>query len=127
MKGLVLLLGLLVMVPAVQGRGGRLRPPDFVTCDRNHLTVFSGVVTAVVRGEGPTRLRLDSDEDTHEEFTLGEDPGRFRVRGKAFGEDGWQAVLQDGKAREGLRATVWVCDTEKTPLVDWEPPREPAD
>lgn len=101
---------------------GRLRPPAFVTCDRNHLTSFTGRVIALSRGSGTTSLGLDTDERTREQFTL-RHPGAdasawFYAAGRPFAPADWAALLPGGKLRVGTRATVWVCDNEANPRVE---------
>ena len=49
---------------------GRLRPPAFVTCDRNHLTSFSGRVVSFDRDDDSTTLRMETDESTKEHFAI---------------------------------------------------------
>ncbi len=49
---------------------GRLRPPAFVTCDRNHLTSFTGKVVSLERNRASTTIRIETDESTKETFTL---------------------------------------------------------
>ena len=115
-----------VTSPGVATAQGRLRPPDFVTCDRNHLTAFSGRVVALQRGKTSTSLRMETDENTKEHFTLrhaGADATAwFYIGGKPFTSADWAALLPEGRLRQGARATVWVCADEPNPKVDWEPP-----
>jgi hypothetical protein len=104
---------------------GRLRPPDFVACDRNHLTAFTGRVVSLVRASATTTLRMETDEGTTERFVV-RHPGAdatawFHLGGAAFTAADWKALLPGGSLREGARATVWVCADEPNPAVDWEP------
>jgi hypothetical protein len=105
---------------------GRLRPPNFVTCDRNHLTAFWGRVVALERGNDSTTLRMETDENTKERFILrhaGADASAwFFIGGKPFTAADWTNLLPEGRLRKGARATVWVCTDEPSPKVDWEPP-----
>jgi hypothetical protein len=104
---------------------GRLRPPAFVTCDRNHLTSFSGRIVSLQRDHDSTTLRMETDENTKEHFTL-RHPGAevtawFYIGGKPFTSTDWAALLHEGRLRQGARATVWVCADEPNAKVDWEP------
>jgi hypothetical protein len=108
---------------------GRLRPPAFVTCDRNHLTSFTGRVVTLSRDSETTKLRLDTDERTQEQFTL-RHPGAdasawFYASGKPFAPGDWATLLPAGKLRPGTRVTIWVCDNEPNPKVDVALPQPP--
>jgi hypothetical protein len=115
-----------VTSPGVATAQGRLRPPDFVTCDRNHLTAFRGRVVSLERDRDSTTLRMETDENTKERFTLrhaGADAAAwFYLGGKPFNSTDWAVLLPEGRLRQGARATVWVCADEPNPKVDWEPP-----
>lgn len=122
-------LAALPLAPAAPARAqGRLRPPEVVTCDRNRLTSFAGRVTALQRGRDETVLKMDSDADTKETFRLshaGQDVrSLFFLEGKPFEESDWAVILDGKKPRKGARATVWVCQDEKNPKVDWRRPAE---
>jgi hypothetical protein len=109
---------------------GRLRPPEFVTCDRNRLTSFTGRVVSLARASDTTTLRMETDESTKERFTL-RHPGSdatawFYLGGVPFTTADWTALLPAGRLRAGARATVWVCADEPNPRVDWEPPTPEA-
>lgn len=103
---------------------GRLRPPEFVTCDRNHLTSFTGRVVFLARASDTTTLRMETDESTKERFTV-RHPGAdatawFYQGGAPFAAADWAALLPAGRLRAGARATLWVCADEPNPRVDWE-------
>lgn len=105
---------------------GRLGPPAFVTCDRNHLTAFAGKVVALTRGSDTTTLQMETDESTAERFAV-RHPGAdasawFFMAGKPFTPADWATVLPGGKVPAGARATVWVCDGQTNPKIDWAPP-----
>lgn len=105
---------------------GRLRPPDFVTCDRNHLTSFTGTVTTLTRDADATTLQVETDEDTKERFTL-RHPGTdvsawFFIGGKPFTAPDWMLITPKGTLRAKARATVWVCDDGSNPKIDWARP-----
>ncbi|MCI0422041.1 MAG: hypothetical protein L0312_22910, partial [Acidobacteria bacterium] len=67
----------------------RLRPPEKVKCSRDHLTSFAGRVLAFKRNNNETFLRMRTDEETIEAFTL-KHPGKgsaaewFLLTGKSF-------------------------------------------
>ncbi len=106
---------------------GRLRPPGFVTCDRNHLTSYTGRVVSLDRSPDRTTLRIETDEATRESLVIrhpGGDVRRFfRMDGEPFAEADWTKILADGRLRPGARATAWVCTGQENPIVDWEHPR----
>lgn len=107
-------------------RQGRLRPPPFVVCDRDQLTVFPGTVSSLARGDRETTLKMATDENTTERFTV-RHPGAdatasFFIGGKPFTRADWATLLPGGTLRTGARATVWVRRDEPNPQVDWAPP-----
>jgi len=121
---LLLTLALVGAPAAVGSAQGRLRPPGFVTCDRNHLTSFTGRVVSLARDGDTTTLRMETDESTKERFIL-RHPGAdatawFTLGGIPFTAADWTALLPAGRLRAGARATVWVCTDELNPRVDWE-------
>jgi hypothetical protein len=117
----------LAPAPGTESQGsGRLRPPEFVTCDRNRLTSFTGRVVALERRPDRTVLRMETDESTRESLTLrhpaGDARAFFRMAGGPFGEADWDVILPAGRLRAGIRATAWVCANETNPKIDWERP-----
>jgi hypothetical protein len=106
---------------------GRLRPPELLACPADHLTSFTGVVTAYSRGAELLRLMLTTDEGTTEEFTLryraGQDPARwFLYGGGPFKAARWKDIERSpGHLRVRTRATVWICDDGTQPILDWVP------
>ena len=104
----------------------RIRPPEKITCSRDHLTSFTGKVLSIKRQKGSTRMRMRTDEETSEQFTLRhatDDPSQyFLMWGENFTENDWKRI-EAGKnqLRPNLRATVWVCDNGENPVVDWQP------
>ena len=107
----------------------RIRPPEKITCSRNHLTSFTGKVLSMKRQKGSTRMRMRTDEETSEQFTLrhaSDDPSQyFLMWGETFTENDWKRI-ETGKnqLRPNLRATVWVCDNGENPVVDWQPAKD---
>ena len=106
---------------------GRLMPPESVRCDPNHLTSFTGRVLFYERRPGRVRLRVRTDEQTTENFTLrfgrSEDAAKwFLVQGEPFEPKHWKIIERRRyRLRPRMRATVWVCDDRSTPIVDWRP------
>ena len=123
--------GTRVAAPA-QRNGGRQRPPEATgafTCDRNNLTVYTGVVTSYRRHAGETSLRIHTDENTNERVLLKhpgtDDPSaRFRMNGEPFTLADWTRIeSRKGVLRDGTRASAWVCEDGQV-LVDWGVRRE---
>jgi hypothetical protein len=108
----------------------RLRPPEKIRCSRDHLTSFSGAVLTFKRNNNETFLRIRTDEDTTETFTLkhlGKESAAewFLLRGKAFESSDWKLIeIRRNKLHPRMRATVWACDDGSTPIVDWQPAAE---
>jgi hypothetical protein len=109
-------------------RGGRIRPPGNLNCSRNDLTSFTGRVLAYSRGNSRLSLRVRTDEQTTENFTLSyrpkDGPAKwFLLRAEPFKADDWKLIeTRKGRLRQGMRATVWVCQTNPKPVIDWQPP-----
>ena len=122
---LFILLGLVSSQPRTTDR---VAPPAAVTCPRNNLTAYSGRVTRYSRRAGETTLTIATDWETTETVTLKhpgtDDPSRsFLLNAKAFQSSDWTYVEESkGKLKTGMRATAWVCDEGRQPIVDWQPP-----
>ncbi|HWQ31428.1 MAG TPA: hypothetical protein VNQ79_00985 [Blastocatellia bacterium] len=117
--------------PQREARGGqRLAPPESLKCSRDHLTSFTGKVTAYQRRPGRIFLRLRTDEETTESFTLRfspkDDPAKwFLLKREPFTQRDWTLIeSRPSQLRPGMRATVWVCDDGSKPVVDWQPPEK---
>ena len=115
---------------AVQEGGGRLAPPPRLRCARDLTTSFTGRVLAYRRGAGRIFIRVRTDEETTEEFTLrygrrGDPKRRFLLRGETFTERDWRLIeTRAGRLRPHVRATVWACyegDEPRPELIDWMP------
>ena len=106
---------------------GRLMPPESVKCDPNHLTSFTGRVLSYRRKPGRVTLRMRTDEETTESFTLRygkkEDAARwFLLKGEPFKQTDWAHIERRRyQLRPRMRATVWVCDDGSNPTIDWRP------
>jgi len=110
--------------------GQRIAPPSSLKCSRDHLTSFMGGVIAYQRT--PTRIfiRVRTDEETTESFTLiftrNDDPARlFLLRGEEFMHGDLKLIeVSTGRLRKPMRAIVWVCDDGSNPVIDWRPPEK---
>lgn len=129
---ILLLAALFTLVcAAVAGgqREGRIRPPDAVTakCDLNHLTSFTGTIRSYSRSASRLSLRIRTDEETTENFTLkfgrGADATKsFLLHGEEFKQSDWSLIERSRyRLRPNMRATVWVCDDKSNPTIDWRP------
>lgn len=109
------------------GAQRRIMPPNSIRCDDNHLTSFTGRILSYKRTPGRVFLRMRTDEATTESFTLRfrrtEDAARwFLMMGEQFKQSDWSLIERSRyRLRQGMRATVWVCDDGTTPIVDWRP------
>jgi hypothetical protein len=107
----------------------RQRAPEGFACDRNDLTVYTGVVSRYQRGRGRTTLRIRTDWETTETVTVShrgtDDPSAsFRYRGNPFTAGDWARIEKSrGVLRPGLRAAAWVCADGKV-VVDWDAHKE---
>ena len=109
---------------AAAQRASRQRAPDAFACDRNDLTVYTGVVRSYERRAGSTTLHIRTDFDTTEQVTLRhpgtDDPSpHFRMLGEPFTAADWNRIeSRKGVLRAGTRAAAWVC-TDGRVMVDW--------
>ena len=105
----------------------RAAPPSPLTCDRNHLTSFTGRIVSYRRENGRIVLRVRTDEETTEDFSLrfarSEDGSKhFLMRGQPFKPSDWGLVeASRTRLRPKMRAIVWVCDDGSAPVIDWRP------
>lgn len=111
---------------AQQGAPGRVRAPDAVTCPRNDLTVYAGRVTDWDRKADSTSFTIATDWKTTEHVVI-KHPGAdatasFLIKGKPFEKADWAAISADGKLKNGVRASAWVCRDGRNPIIDWERP-----
>jgi len=125
---LLLFVTLFIFLSAVVvGGQGRIRPPDAIKCDPNHLTSFTGTILSSRRSASRLWLRMRTDEATTESFTLkfarGVDATKsFLLHGEEFKGSDWQLIERSRyRLRPRLRATVWVCDDGANPTIDWRP------
>ncbi len=112
----------------VASSGQRLAPPSSLKCSRDHLTSFTGRILAYERGSSRIFIRVRTDEETTESFTLKlakaeEAASHFLMRGETFKQGDWKLIeASPGKLHQPMRATIWVCDDGSTPVIDWRPP-----
>ncbi|MBC7931873.1 MAG: hypothetical protein H7Z38_15035 [Rubrivivax sp.] len=111
---------------------GRIAPPAALTCDRDRLTSFTGVVRRYSRAPGVIALRVRTDEETTEHFTL-RFPRRegaskhFLLNGEPFAKGDWKKIeSKAGRLKPRMRVTVWVCSDETVPVVDWRAGERPS-
>lgn len=106
--------------------GGRLRPPDAVTCDRNNLTSHAGKVASYKRAQGTTTIVLNTSADTVETISIthkGSDDGSkfYLLEGAPFTAKDWARIeSKKGVLRPETSAVVWICTGGST-IVDWRP------
>ena len=105
----------------------RLRPPASLTCSRDHLTSFQGRVLEYKREPQEIFLRVRTDEDTTEMFTLKWSSSEraetwFLLLGEQFKSGDWSRIeSSSGKLHDGIRIIVWACDDGSKPVFDWRP------
>jgi len=110
--------------------GQRIAPSSSLKCPRNRLTAFMGRVTAYRRTQTRIVIRVRTDEETTENFTLkftkNDDPAKlFLLRGEEFKPDDLKLIeVSTGRLRNPMRAIVWVCDDGSNPVIDWRPPEK---
>jgi hypothetical protein len=108
----------------------RLRPPSSLQCSRDRLTSFQGRILEYRRGKQEISMRVRTDEETTENFTLkweadGKAEALFLLRGEEFTSEDWKRIESGpGKLHEGMRVVVWVCGDESKPVFDWRPPEK---
>ena len=96
----LLLIAVWLLPQARPADAPRELPSKYVTCPRDHLTNYSGVVVAYRREAGRTLLTIRTDWDTTERVELKhpgtEDPSRwFLLRGRPFTPDDWKDIFSD--------------------------------
>jgi len=108
--------------------GQRLAPPAALKCSRDHLTSYTGRILAYQRNSARISLRVRTDEETTENFTVklattDEAANHYLMRGETFKQSDWKLIESSpGKLLQPMRATVWVCDDGSAPVIDWRPP-----
>lgn len=111
--------------------GRRVTPPEAAGCARDHLTLYSGLVSYYRREVGRTTLHIRTDWDTIETVSIRhpgvKDPSRwFLIERVPFTAADWVRIeASPGKLKPSMRAAAWVCDNGSPSVVDWQPPRLP--
>lgn len=126
-----LFIGLLMSaLPAIAAQ--RLAVPDYLSCDRNQLTAWMGVVTYLSHRGGSLSLRMSTDFQTVESLALkrpdtGSLMAQMRLHGAPFTQNDWSLLYRtNGVVRSPLRAVIWLCaDREIPPVINWQPVSEP--
>lgn len=118
---------LLLLLASSFAQDTRIRPPQAVPCDRNHLTAFPGEVTSFRRSGQLLILTVRTDFDTVEKFRLaGTRPkleSQFLLDGRPFTATDWNRIeVAPAQLRPKTRATVWQCSQPKSLIIDWFPP-----
>lgn len=130
MVAFILLLAVCPPLDATRAQRGRLATPSSLRCPRDNTTSFTGRVLAYRRTPGRVFIRVRTDEETTEEFTLthpkrGDAGTLFLVNGESFKPGDWRRVeARAGRLRPNMRATVWACyegDDLKAERIDWRP------
>ena len=118
-----------LIAPQAQ-RGGRLATPPSLRCPRDNTTSFTGRVLAYRRTPGRVLIRVRTDEETTEQFTLthpkrGDAASLFLIDGQPFTKGDWKRIeARAGRLRPNMRATVWACyegGQPKAERIDWRP------
>jgi rhodanese-related sulfurtransferase len=100
--------------PQTPRGAGRYMVPPFVTCDRNDVTSYAGVVTSYKRTKSKVTIRIHTDADTDETVTVHDAPKSFYVMGERFMSGDWK------KIGRGKRVVAWVCK-DGSAKIDWRP------
>ena len=109
---------------------GRVAPPSILSCDRNQLTAWIGIVTVYRRESDYTTIEISTDSETVERTTLthvadDDASARYLLWGEDFAATDWDLIEESpGVLVANIRATAWICEDGVTaPVIDWQPPR----
>ncbi|MGS2719611.1 hypothetical protein [Paraglaciecola aestuariivivens] len=104
----------------------RLLVPDYVSCERNHLTSWVGFVSKFKLTENKLEISIATNEQTLEQLTLefsseAELLTHFYLNGEKFSPSDWQSITtSDKQLIAKTRAVVWIClDDSKPPVINW--------
>jgi hypothetical protein len=114
---------LVVLLVAAPEAPSRLSPPAAVSCPRDRLTSYTGRVVSYRRTADALELTIETDWDTTESVRLAPlGLEHLLVRGAPFAATDWARIESSpDRARPALRATAWVCDDRRPPVIDWQP------
>lgn len=113
-----------VLAGALEKPASRLAPAPPVSCPRDQLTSYTGRVISYRRTPEALSLTIRTDWDTTEKVRLAPPAlDHLRLGGVPFTADDWVRIEgSPGHHRRELRATAWVCEDGRPPLIDWQPP-----
>lgn len=121
------LIALAFLLPSHLVVAQRLMVPDYVTCDRNQLTSWTGPITDYTHKHGTTQFTVITDDGTIEALslkfeTVSELMKQYFLNGKSFVQSDWQRIESTHQQLlSGIRATVWLClDESVPPVVNWQ-------
>lgn len=130
LRGWAAAICLLAVLSTMAVAQGRLRPPANLPCDRNQTTSYTGAASSYSRSKSALKLVVLTEEGTRESVRLtirkGENLEKFFLwEGEPFRAEDWTKLESaEGKLRDGIRVTAWVCSSGATPVLDWRaPPR----
>lgn len=116
---------LLAILLAAGDAATRLAPPAGVTCPRDRVTSYTGRVVSYRRTPEALVLTIRTDWATTERVRLA--PVRLdqlRLDGAPLAD--WSPIeASPGHPRPDLRATAWVCEDGRPPVIEWQPPAPP--
>ncbi|MFN0104322.1 MAG: hypothetical protein ACKV2U_19825 [Bryobacteraceae bacterium] len=113
--------GTLLLAACALFAQGRLRAPEWLPCDRNDVTSYTGEVSKYSRTKTHAHLTIRTDEDTTE--TVKAPIATMRWRGEPFRTEHWKELeTRAGELRGRTRVTAWVCKSGAT-VADWLSPQ----
>jgi hypothetical protein len=129
-SGILAIILLVSILGSTIALADRLLVPEYVSCDRDQLTSWTGQVVAYNHHDIKTQITLDTDDGTTESLTLELSQAdtlmaQYYVHGKHFTPSDWVKIEdEDLHILPNIRATVWLChDTSILPIINWLPPR----
>jgi len=107
---------------------GRLLVPKYVSCERDYLTSWAGLITKLHHNTKLTSLTIETNDATTEKLTIHHRDNKelmahFYLNGLAMTAIDWRNISdRTGVLIRPTRATIWVCLDENTkPLINWQP------
>lgn len=126
-----LLFAVLVLFAAPAIAQQRLAVPSYLSCDRNQLTSWIGVVNYLQHRGSTLSLRISTDFKTEESLHLNLPNEaslvqQMRLNDAPFTAKDWGLLYDtNGILRHQLRAVIWLCsDQHIKPVINWQPPSE---
>ncbi|ASJ95796.1 hypothetical protein [Shewanella marisflavi] len=102
--------------------GERLRAPDFVPCDRNHLTSWQGEVFNYHRSETQIDFGIRTLDGTIERLNIAYQLEQMRLNGGLFTRPDWKTLeLSPGVLKPSVAVRVWRCEQAGVVsyMIDW--------